>query len=261
MLPRGISTRRRRRRTTTLWYPSLMYCVGYVFLRCLDCMLAYAIPQFLEGFFQHGPHCKDFITLSDGLTYIGRLTALPCLPYDFSNSIASDSLVQVMRTLVDFATNETLFYLSKIVHDSLQDTKNFWQKLEPSSKLLPFLEIDGMCLMSRTRYQILTPFRYQPGGTQRPVPKPRHFAHQDFAPLGCLWHCWVFSWSGCHHFTSNFDEFLWWSDHSRPWRFTSSYHMGKYGTKCSPLEERDSTNESCSVSLKWNSEFVDHQSY
>ncbi|XP_006461106.1 hypothetical protein AGABI2DRAFT_204611 [Agaricus bisporus var. bisporus H97] len=98
--------------------------------------------RFLEGFFQHGPHCKDFITLSDGLTYIGRLTALPCLPYDFSNSVTSDSLVQVMRTLVDFATNETLVYLSKIVHDSLRDTTDFWNSLEPSSKLLPLLDIN-----------------------------------------------------------------------------------------------------------------------
>ncbi|KAF9447492.1 hypothetical protein P691DRAFT_776106 [Macrolepiota fuliginosa MF-IS2] len=98
--------------------------------------------RFLEGFFQHGPHCKDFIALSDGLKYIGRLTSLPCLPYDFSNSVASDSLVQVMRTLVDFATNETLLYLSKIVCDSLQETQDFWQTLGLSSKLLPLLEIN-----------------------------------------------------------------------------------------------------------------------
>jgi E3 ubiquitin-protein ligase HUWE1 len=49
-----------------------------------------------------------------------------------------------MRTLVDFATNETLVYLSKIVYDSLRDTKDFWKSLEPSSKLLPLLDIDGV---------------------------------------------------------------------------------------------------------------------
>lgn len=122
-----------------------MSCAEYVLFRFLAFpFIVYLILQFLEGFFQHGPHCKDFITLSDGLTYIGRLTALPCLPYDFSNSVTSDSLVQVMRTLVDFATNETLVYLSKIVYDSLRDTKDFWKSLEPSSKLLPLLDIDGV---------------------------------------------------------------------------------------------------------------------
>ncbi|KAF5354781.1 hypothetical protein D9756_005295 [Leucocoprinus leucothites] len=96
--------------------------------------------RFLEGFFQHAPHCNDFITLSDGLNSIGRLTALPCLPYDFSNSVASDSLVQVMRTLVDYATNETLIYLAETVRSSLQETKSFWDPSQLSSRLLPLLE-------------------------------------------------------------------------------------------------------------------------
>jgi len=84
--------------------------------------------------------------LSDGLNAIGRLTALPCLPYDFSNTVASDSLVQVMRTLVDYATNETLVYLAEIVHHSLQETKAFWASSQASSRLLPLLEIDCMLL-------------------------------------------------------------------------------------------------------------------
>lgn len=46
-----------------------------------------------------------------------------------------------MRTLVDFATNDTLLHLSGIVRDSLQKTKDFWQIPESSSKLLPLLEI------------------------------------------------------------------------------------------------------------------------
>ncbi|KXN90585.1 E3 ubiquitin-protein ligase ptr1, partial [Leucoagaricus sp. SymC.cos] len=99
--------------------------------------------RFLEGFFQHAPHCSDFITLSDGLRFIGRLTNLPCLPYDFSNSVASDSLVQVMRTLVDSATNETLLYLAEIVRESLQDTRAFWDVSQTSSELLPLLELNA----------------------------------------------------------------------------------------------------------------------
>jgi len=45
------------------------------------------------------PHCKDFITNTDGLKHIEQLTVLPCLPYDFANSVTSDSLAQVMRTM------------------------------------------------------------------------------------------------------------------------------------------------------------------
>ena len=58
--------------------------------------------------FQHVPHCRDLINDADGLERLAKLTCLPCLPYDFANSVASDSLVQVMRTMADAATTETL---------------------------------------------------------------------------------------------------------------------------------------------------------
>ena len=65
----------------------------------------------MEGFFQHVPHCRDFVADSDGLDRLAKLTTLPCLPYDFANSVASDSLVQVVRTMAEAATNETLAFL------------------------------------------------------------------------------------------------------------------------------------------------------
>lgn len=96
--------------------------------------------QFLEGLFQHTPHCRDFITATDGLARLGRLTALPCLPYDFANSVASDSMVQVMRTMTEVATGETLLHLAKLVNESLSATKEFWSELKEESKLLPLVD-------------------------------------------------------------------------------------------------------------------------
>lgn len=99
--------------------------------------------QFLEGLFQHTSHCKDFISDTDGLAQIGRFTSLPCIPYDFANSIASDSLVQVMRTMADVSSSETLLFLRKLVNESLAETKDFWVTMRDQSKLLPLLDIKG----------------------------------------------------------------------------------------------------------------------
>ncbi|KAJ7084416.1 hypothetical protein B0H15DRAFT_888578 [Mycena belliarum] len=97
--------------------------------------------RFLEGLFQHTPHCKEFITATDGLSRLGRITSLPCIPYDFANSVASDSMVQVMRTMSEVTTGETLAHLSKLVKESLDATKSFWQSVEQDSKLLPLVDI------------------------------------------------------------------------------------------------------------------------
>ena len=80
---------------------------------------------------------------TDGLERIGRLTGLPCLPHDFANSIASDSLVQVIRTMVEAATNETLAFLVKLVRESLVETEEFWKFGESTSTFLPLLETKG----------------------------------------------------------------------------------------------------------------------
>ncbi|KAG6810921.1 hypothetical protein H0H92_009816 [Tricholoma furcatifolium] len=100
-----------------------------------------AVGRFLEGLFQHTPHCRDFITAADGLTLLGRLTSLPCLPYDYANSVASDSMVQVMRTLTEVANDETLLHLARLVKQSLAETETFWGSVEEPSKLLPLVEV------------------------------------------------------------------------------------------------------------------------
>ncbi|KAH9949004.1 hypothetical protein B0H21DRAFT_198859 [Amylocystis lapponica] len=99
--------------------------------------------KFLEGFFQHVPHCKDFIGDADTIDRFGRLTALPCLPYDFANSVASDSLVQVVRTMAEAATAETIAFLIKLVNESLGETKEFWETMDEHSRLLSMVEVSG----------------------------------------------------------------------------------------------------------------------
>ncbi|KAH9894888.1 hypothetical protein C8Q73DRAFT_645187 [Cubamyces lactineus] len=96
--------------------------------------------KFLEGFFQHVPHCRDFVADAEGLDRLARLTSLPCLPYDFANSVGSDSLVQVIRTMAESATTETLAFLTKLVQESLDECKDFWQTMEEQSKLLSMVE-------------------------------------------------------------------------------------------------------------------------
>lgn len=104
---------------------------------------AYLLRQFLDGFFQHPVHCRDFVLNTDGLKRIGRLTALPCLPYDFANNVASDSMVQVLRTMAEVATNETLSQLIEFVKDSLSDTQFLWGSEQENSKLLALVDLSG----------------------------------------------------------------------------------------------------------------------
>ncbi|KAL4252810.1 UPL family protein [Abortiporus biennis] len=99
--------------------------------------------KFIEGFFQHVPHCRDFITNTDGLERLGRLTALPSLPYDFPNSVASDSLVQVVRTMIEASTNETLIFLVGLINQSLEETKQFRDLSCDRPVLRHFIDLDG----------------------------------------------------------------------------------------------------------------------
>jgi E3 ubiquitin-protein ligase HUWE1 len=94
----------------------------------------------LEGFFQHPPHCQDFITNVNGLELLGRLTAVPCLPYDYASGVASDSLVQVFRTMADISAQETLTFLAELTKSSLAMSRDFWVSLSPESKLLPLVD-------------------------------------------------------------------------------------------------------------------------
>ena len=95
----------------------------------------------MEGFFQHPPHCREFVADQEALDRFGKLTALPCLPYDFTNSLPSDSFVQVIRTMAEGATNETVAFLISIVREALEDTKEFWETLQEDSQFLALVNI------------------------------------------------------------------------------------------------------------------------
>ncbi|KAI0051234.1 hypothetical protein FA95DRAFT_1602906 [Auriscalpium vulgare] len=97
--------------------------------------------RFLEGLFQHAPHCNEFMTSYDGLESLGRLTALPCIPYDFGGSVASDSMTQVIRTMFDSSPNVAMVSLAGFVKKSLEETKDFWSDLGKDSKLVGLLDL------------------------------------------------------------------------------------------------------------------------
>jgi E3 ubiquitin-protein ligase HUWE1 len=119
-----------------------------------------AIFKFLEGLFQHTAHCKDFISNSDGLVLLGRLTALPCIPYDFGGSVASDSLVQVIRTMFDAAPNPTMNSLTSWVKESLQETSAFWGSLSRRSKFVELLDLAGTVTTNADLFYFLNLSRF-----------------------------------------------------------------------------------------------------
>ena len=85
--------------------------------------------------------------MTDGFARLGRLTGLPCLPYDYANGVASDSMVQIMRTTVEVVTNETFTLLAKLVAESLESTQNFWDAVDDKSKLLPFVDVTSKSIV------------------------------------------------------------------------------------------------------------------
>lgn len=85
---------------------------------------------------------------------LGRLTALPCIPYDFGGSVASDSLVQVIRTMFDAAPNATMNSLTGWVQESLQETSSFWGLPSKKSKFIELLDLAGIPLRDGVIYGI-----------------------------------------------------------------------------------------------------------
>ncbi|UTT88591.1 hypothetical protein NDA17_001733 [Ustilago hordei] len=74
------------------------------------------IARFLEGLFQTVSHCKDFIKL-DGLDKLLGFYSLPCLPYDFPQSLLADPLVTLIRFMAEISPSTVLIAM-------LRDVKN-----------------------------------------------------------------------------------------------------------------------------------------
>jgi E3 ubiquitin-protein ligase HUWE1 len=101
------------------------------------------IEQFLEGLFQHTPHCRDFVTKTDGLDRLGRIVTLPCIPYNYASSPGSDALVQVLRAMTDVAPTQTISKVLGQVRASLDETREFWGTMDSKSKLLCYVDISS----------------------------------------------------------------------------------------------------------------------
>ncbi|CAE6444639.1 unnamed protein product [Rhizoctonia solani] len=96
--------------------------------------------RFLDGLFQHIPHCQEFVDNTDGLERLGRLYALPCLPLGYGSSLAADSMVQLLRSMTEVSATKTLESLTKQVQQSLDETKAFWQEPSDKSRLANLME-------------------------------------------------------------------------------------------------------------------------
>jgi E3 ubiquitin-protein ligase HUWE1 len=61
-------------------------------------------------------------------------------------------MVQVMRTMTEVSTNETLLHLAQLAKGSLEDTRYFWETAQEDSKLLPLIDITSKSLTSLVNY-------------------------------------------------------------------------------------------------------------
>ncbi|KAG9103766.1 hypothetical protein FRC06_008224 [Ceratobasidium sp. 370] len=93
------------------------------------------VCRFLDGMFQHVPHCHEFVSNTDGLDRLARLYALPCLPLGYGASVAADSMVQLLRSMTEVAATQTLASLTKHVRQSLDETKVYWEQPSDQSRL------------------------------------------------------------------------------------------------------------------------------
>jgi E3 ubiquitin-protein ligase HUWE1 len=55
-------------------------------------------------------------------------------------------MVQVMRTMTEVSTNETLLHLAQLAKESLEATRYFWETDHEDSKLLPLVDITSQPL-------------------------------------------------------------------------------------------------------------------
>ncbi|KAF8712347.1 hypothetical protein RHS03_01066, partial [Rhizoctonia solani] len=96
--------------------------------------------SFLDGMFQHIPHCQEFVDSTDGLDRLGHLYTLPCLPLGYGSSLAADSMVQLLRSMTEVSATKTLESLTKQVQQSLEETKAFWEEPSDKSRLAQLME-------------------------------------------------------------------------------------------------------------------------
>jgi E3 ubiquitin-protein ligase HUWE1 len=89
------------------------------------------MSRFLDGLFQTVQHCKDFLK-ADGLERLLRFYRLPCLPYDFVNSMGNDSLVTLIRLIVEVSPQSVLSAILRELRKSMTECTDLWGADAPS---------------------------------------------------------------------------------------------------------------------------------
>lgn len=162
--------------------------------------------QFLEGLFQHPQHCKDFLTQTDVLERIGRLTALPCFPYDFANNVASDSLVQVMRTMADASATRTFQFLLKLVKSSLKETKDFWGGFSQQSVLIDMVDFTStQALSTKMRMPDHLCLRRKSTCCPASLQNPSNIASPHYPTFRCICNCRLYPWPSLFFVAADLD--------------------------------------------------------
>jgi E3 ubiquitin-protein ligase HUWE1 len=65
------------------------------------------------------------------------------MPCDLANSLGSDSIIQVIRSMVKVPPNETLNHFTLQVKYSLDGTRVVWESLDNDSQFLPLNDLEG----------------------------------------------------------------------------------------------------------------------
>ncbi|WFD28324.1 HECT-type E3 ubiquitin transferase [Malassezia nana] len=78
------------------------------------------VCRFLEGFFRNASLSRDFVR-SGSLSRLLAFLSTPCLPYHFGTSSPADSLVMLLRTMVEESPSAVLSALLQEVYRSLHE--------------------------------------------------------------------------------------------------------------------------------------------
>ncbi|TIB37190.1 hypothetical protein E3P86_02254 [Wallemia ichthyophaga] len=105
-------------------------------MKCIDVM-----ARFLESVFTNGTHAKEFLD-AGGLERLGRFFGLPCLPYDFSISRASEAIAQLGRVLIEIKPEVTLMWSMEQVREKLESTRHIWSEMRNKSLFIKMKDLN-----------------------------------------------------------------------------------------------------------------------
>lgn len=162
--------------------------------------MKYASNQFLEGLFQHTAHCRDFVTKTGGVERLSRLYTLPCLPTNFSDLPAAHSLIAVVRTMAEAVPALTLERLTKLVKESLDETRSIWQPPENASPdIASLMEVKGkpkrLTVASNSDDGLMVSRYRRCSRSQSQISPAGHTASSHASTRPSVLDRWVYSWA------------------------------------------------------------------